>query len=51
MSEERIQEAEEKYIRVVMLQPGKTARVEEIDSSLEGMQSIVGGLIEPFYPF
>ena len=51
MSEERMQEAEQKWIRVVMLQPGKMARVEEIDSSLEGMQSIVGGLIEPFYPF
>ena len=31
MSEERMQEAEQKWIRVVMLQPGKMARVEEID--------------------
>ena len=51
MTEDRVQETEEKWIRVVMLQPGKLARVEEIDASLEGMQQIVGGLIEPFYPF
>lgn len=39
MTEERIQETEEKLIRVVMLYPGKMARVEEIDASLEGMQA------------
>ncbi len=36
---------------VVLLEPGKLARVATIDSSLEGMQKVVGGLIEPFYPF
>ena len=36
---------------VVLLEPGKMARVATIDSSLEGMQKVVGGLIEPFYPF
>jgi hypothetical protein len=40
-----------KEITVVMLEPGKMARTATIDSSLEGMQKIVGGLIEPFYPF
>ena len=40
-----------KEITVVMLEPGKMARTETIDSSLEGMQKIVGGLIEAYYPF
>lgn len=40
-----------KDITVVMLEPGKMARVATIDSSLEGMQGVVGGLIEAFYPF
>ena len=38
-------------IKVVLLEPGKLARVTEIDASLAGMQKTVGGLIEPFYPF
>lgn len=38
-------------MRVVLLEPGKLARVADIDSSLEGMQSVVGGDIEPFYPY
>ena len=29
----------------------KLARAVEIDASLAGMQKVVGGLIEPFYPF
>lgn len=41
----------EKKIKVVMLEPGKLARAAEIDASLAGMQKVVGGLIEPFYPF
>ena len=41
----------EKKIKVVMLEPGKLARTAEIDASLTGMQKVVGGLIEPFYPF
>lgn len=40
-----------KEITVVMLEPGKMARTATIDSSLEGMQKIVGGLIEAYYPF
>ena len=38
-------------IKVVLLEPGKLARTAEIDASLAGMQKVVGGLIEPFYPF
>lgn len=34
-----------------VLEPGKLARTAEIDASLAGMQKVVGGLIEPFYPF
>lgn len=36
---------------VVLLEPGKMARTATIDSSLEGMQKVVGGLIETYYPF
>lgn len=38
-------------IRVVLLEPNRMARVADIDSSLKGMQQVVGGLIEAFYPF
>ena len=38
-------------IKVVFLEPGKLARATEIDATLEGMQSIVGGNIEPGYYF
>lgn len=38
-------------IKVVLLEPGKLARETEIDASLEGMQKVVGGLIEPVYCF
>ncbi len=41
----------ENGITVVMLEPGKMARKETIDSSLEGLQKAVGGYIEAFYPF
>ena len=40
-----------KEITVVMLEPGKLARVETIDSSLKGLQKAVGGYIEAIYPF
>lgn len=43
--------SEEKKIKVVLLEPYKIARAVEINASLEGMQGVVGGLIEPFYPF
>jgi hypothetical protein len=38
-------------IKVVVLEPGKPARAEEIESSLEAMQELVGGYIEGMYPF
>ena len=41
----------EETIRVLLLEPGKLARVADIDSSLEGLQKTVNGLIEAAYPF
>lgn len=38
-------------IQVVLLEPGKTARVIQLEHTLESMQKIVGGDIEAFYPF
>ena len=38
-------------IRVVLLEPMKEARIADIGSSLQSMQSVVGGLIEAVYPF
>ena len=38
-------------IRVVLLEPGKVARITEINHTLEDMQGIVHGDIEAFYPF
>lgn len=38
-------------IKVLLLEPNKLARVSEIDSTLEGMQKIVGGSIEAAYFF
>jgi hypothetical protein len=38
-------------IKVVLLEPGKLARIADIDTSLKGMQKIVGGSIEAYYPF
>ncbi len=38
-------------IRVVLLEPGKVARITEISHTLADMQSIVHGSIEAFYPF
>ena len=46
----RVPEKEE-TIRVVLLEPGKLARVADIDSSLEGMQKTDNGWIEATYPF
>ena len=37
----------EKKIRVLMVEPHKEPYPAEIDGTLEGMQSAVGGLIEP----
>lgn len=38
-------------ITVVMVEPGKLARVAEIGTSLEELQQTVGGWIEAYYPF
>lgn len=46
----RVPEKEE-TIRVVLLEPGKQARVADLDASLEGLQKAVGGWIEAVYPF
>lgn len=42
---------ERKTIRVVLVEPGKLAREAQIDGSLEGMQRVVGGMIQAVYPF
>jgi len=39
----------EHEIKVVMCQPGKKAFITNINTSLESLQSTVGGLIEPYY--
>jgi len=49
--DEELAKVLQREMTVVLLEPGKLARVATIDSSLEGMQKVVGGLIEPFYPF
>ena len=36
---------------VVMLEPGKKAQLVKIENSLEGMQTVVGGLIQVISPF
>ena len=41
----------EETIKVVLLEPGKEARITEIGRSLEQMQAVVGGSIEACYPF
>lgn len=38
-------------IRVVLVEPGKLARIAEVGTSLDAMQRIVGGDIEAYYPF
>lgn len=38
-------------MKVIMMEVMKPAEVKEIDGSLEGMQAIVGGLIELYCPF
>ena len=38
-------------IQVVMVEPGKTARIAEIGTSLASLQQAVGGDIEAYYPF
>ena len=38
-------------ITVILCEPGKFARKAEIGTTLEDLQSVVGGDIEPFYPY
>ena len=38
-------------IKVVLAEPGKKAKVTEIENTLENLQKIVGGYIECVYPF
>ncbi len=38
-------------IKVVLVEPGKYAKPADIDPSLAGLQRVVGGLIETYYPF
>ena len=45
------EELREEKIKVVLCEPGKVARVTEITNTLEGLQAVVKGDIEPFYPF
>ena len=40
-----------KMITVVLAEPGKKAKVTEIENTLENLQKIVGGYIECIYPF
>ena len=42
---------QDRTIRVVLLEPGKTARTTDIGAALEDMQEAVGGYIEAVYPF
>ena len=37
--------------KVVLVEPGKKARIVEMDLSLENMQKTVGGLIQAIYPY
>lgn len=37
--------------KVLLVEPQKHPRVVEIDTSLEALQKLVGGYIEPIYPF
>lgn len=45
----KTKKSEPEKIKVVLLEPGKIARVAEIDASLEGMQAVVGGEIDVSY--
>ena len=38
-------------IQVVLVEPGKLARIAEVGTTLEAMQQTVGGDIEAYYPF
>lgn len=38
-------------MRILVVEPERKPEVREIDGSLDAMQGIVGGLIQPIYPF
>ena len=38
-------------IRVVVCRPGERAEVTEIEDNLRSMQTVVGGLIQEYFPF
>ena len=38
-------------MRILVIEPERRPEVREIDDSLEAMQELVGGLIQPIYPF
>lgn len=46
-----VQEKRPEKIKVVLLEPGKLARVAEIGTKLEDMQAVVDGMIEAAYYF
>lgn len=48
---DQTQKLDTRTMRVVLVEPGKAARVAEIDGSLEEMQKTVGGYIQAVYPF
>ena len=48
---EMAKELQEDTMKVVLLEPGKLAKVVEMKTSLEAMQKAVGGMIEAYYPF
>ena len=41
----------EETIRVILLEPHQMARTVEVKNTLEDLQALVKGNIEPFYPF
>lgn len=48
---EMAKEMQKDTMKVVLLEPGKMAKVVEMGTSLEAMQQAVGGMIEAYYPF
>ena len=38
-------------MKILQIEPGRTPEAKEIDSTLEAMQEVVGGLIQALFPF
>lgn len=38
-------------MKILQIEPGHTPEAKEIDSTLEAMQAVVGGLIQALFPF